>query len=83
MTIFLLIHAAPASKFIHGLLTEIGLIIEINIFVSWSSLRLAALGLSGYGGNSIFTGWGDSARIEIAIGAALGVLGMILRKEGR
>jgi hypothetical protein len=56
---------------------------KITIPMIVIGVGLAALGLSGYGGNSIFTGWGDSARIEIAIGAALGVLGMILRKEGR
>jgi hypothetical protein len=42
---------------------------------------LAALGLSGYGGNRYFTGWSNSDRIEIATGVALFILGMFFRKS--
>jgi hypothetical protein len=42
---------------------------------------LAAFGLTSYGGNRIYMGWSDSARIEIAIGVGLFLLGMFSRKN--
>ena len=44
---------------------------------------LAALGLSGYGGNRYFIGWSYSDRIAIAIGVALFILGMFFRKSAK
>ena len=42
---------------------------------------VAALGLSGYGGNSFYMGWSDTDRIEIAVGVGLFILGMFFRKK--
>ncbi|MHB1672723.1 MAG: hypothetical protein ACYCSP_00585 [Acidobacteriaceae bacterium] len=61
---------------------------ELEVFVKRFSLPLmviggavAALGLSGYGGNRIFMGWSDSDRIKIAVGVGLFILGMFIRKS--
>jgi hypothetical protein len=57
-----------------------GLLKKLSIVIMVLGGALAALGLSGYGGNRIYMGWRTTDRIEIAVGVALLILGMVSRK---